>query len=71
MKFQIKLIKLLGERDMSQRQLAKKANLPYTTINSICASQKNKTITLRSILRISRALNMTIYELIEGTDYEE
>lgn len=56
---------------MSQRQLAKKANLPYSTVNSICVSQKNKTITLRSILRISRALNMDIYELIEGTDYEE
>lgn len=55
---------------MSQRQLAKKANLPYSTVNSICVSQKNKTITLRSILRISRALNMDIYELIEGTDYE-
>lgn len=71
MKFQVKLIKLLGEKDMSQRELARKTNLPYTTINSICATQKNKTITLRSILRISRALNMTIYELIEGTDYEE
>lgn len=56
---------------MSQKELAIKANLPYTTVNNICSNRKIKTITLRSILRISKALNMTIYELIEGTDYEK
>ncbi len=71
MKFQVKLIKLLDEKDMTQRELAKKANLPYSTVNSICVSRTIKTVTLRSILRISKALNMTICELIEGTDYEE
>jgi ribosome-binding protein aMBF1 (putative translation factor) len=69
-----KMLEVLGRNirkarmssNLSQEQLAEKAGLHRTYIGMVERGEKN--ITLGSYARISKALDVSIYELLDGAD---
>ena len=59
----IKLYRL--ERGYTQEKLAELSNLSYYYINEIESLTKNKTFSILTLLRISRALNVSLIQLIK------
>lgn len=62
---------LAKEKNLSQRDLSNKIGLAKTTIQGILYGRHVKNISLRAALGFARAFDIDIYELIEGTEYEE
>ena len=64
----IKLARL--DRDMNQEELAYKSGLNPSTIESLEAPSKDKTCTLDTLLRVSRALEVDIGDISEILTYK-
>ncbi|MFH1543241.1 MAG: helix-turn-helix transcriptional regulator [Patescibacteria group bacterium] len=59
-----KIKKLRNDKDLTQEELARKANIPYATLMKIENGQvKNPTI--KTIYKIAKALNISLDELID------
>ncbi len=67
-KFGNKVKQYREEQELSQEQLADIANLHRTYIGMIERAEKN--ITLGSMLKISKALKVSINDLVNGLDNE-
>lgn len=70
MRLYVKIGQLLYERNMSANAFAKKAGLSISTLNGILQGKHTKNMSLRTTLAIADALEISIYELIKGTEYE-
>jgi putative transcriptional regulator len=63
MKIKIRLLEILNERNMSQRQLAIKMNVRAGTINHLCKDSVDR-IYISTLEQICEALNIKIDQLI-------
>ncbi|QJD81728.1 helix-turn-helix domain-containing protein [Cohnella herbarum] len=64
MKIIIKLDQLLVERDMSQHELARLADIRQPSINEMCQN-KTKRIPLDNLAKICEVLNCQITDVLE------
>ncbi|MCP4481914.1 MAG: helix-turn-helix transcriptional regulator [bacterium] len=64
MRVKINLKNIREDKELTQKQLAKKAGVSIFVITRI-EQELYKEIYLSSILRLSKALNVSIYDLIE------
>ncbi|MBQ4541363.1 MAG: helix-turn-helix transcriptional regulator [Clostridia bacterium] len=58
-----RLLKFMGERNLTQYKLAELSGLPYPTIKSIM-QKRTKGITLKTIILLANGLNITPAEFI-------
>ena len=60
-----KLCKYMGEQNLTQYKLAQLSNLPFATIKSIM-QKRTKGISLKTIILLSKGLNITPSQFIDG-----
>lgn len=70
MRLYIKIGQLIYSKNMTVVAFAKKAGLPLSTLTGILEGKHTKNMSLRTTLAIADALEISIYELIRGTEYE-
>lgn len=63
-----KLLKYMGERDLTQYKLAQVSNLPLSTIKSIM-QRRTKGITLKTIILLADGLEITPSEFINDPNF--
>lgn len=63
-KIKTKIIYLLETNNISQRELARRADIPIQTLNSILTN-KVKSPTVDNIEKIAKAYNMTLIEFLK------
>lgn len=61
----------VNKKGYSLNALAKKANIPYTTIKSIHQTENLMKATLHNVLKIADALDVTVEELVKGVNEDE
>ncbi len=59
----LRISKLLIEKDISQYRLEQNSGILHGTMSSIMA-ERNKTVTLSTIILIARGFNMTLQEFL-------
>ena len=71
MKLYLKITKLMKEKNLIQARMLEKINLDQPRLSGIMTGKEAKNISLRTALQICKGLDVDIYELIEGTEYDE
>lgn len=71
MKLYLKITKLMKEKNLIQARLLEKIDLDQPRLSAIMTGKEAKNISLRTALQICKGLDVDIYELIEGTEYDE
>ena len=61
-----RLCRYMGEQDLTQYALAKKSNLPFSTVKSIMQG-KTKGVELKTIILLSSGLGITPSEFINDS----
>lgn len=71
MKLYLKIQKIMKEKNIRQIDMLEQIDIEQPRLSSIIRGKDLKNISLRTILGITKALDVDIYELIEGTEYDE
>lgn len=71
MKLYLKITKLMKGKNLIQARLLEKIDLDQPRLSAIMTGKEAKNISLRTALQICKGLDVDIYELIEGTEYDE
>ena len=71
MRLHLKIGQLIYEKNMTAVAFSKKSGIPLSTLSGILQGHHVKNMSLRTVLAIADTLDMSIYELIKGTDYEK
>ena len=61
----------MKEKNIRQIDMLEQIDIEQPRLSSIIRGKDLKNISLRTALRIAHALDIDIYELIEGTEYDE
>lgn len=61
----------MKEKNLIQARLLEKIDLDQPRLSAIMTGKEAKNISLRTALQICKGLDVDIYELIEGTEYDE
>ncbi len=67
----LKIQKIMREKNIRQVDMLKTMDIEQSRLSAIIHGKELKNISLRTILGITKALDVDIYELIEGTEYDE
>lgn len=67
----LKIQKIMREKNIRQVDMLKTMDIEQSRLSAIIRGKELKNISLRTILGITKALDVDIYELIEGTEYDE
>lgn len=67
----LKIQKIMREKNIRQVDILETMDIEQSRLSAIIRGKELKNISLRTILGITKALNVNIYELIEGTEYDE
>ena len=67
--FAAKVVQRRAQLDVSQFVLADKSGLHFTTISAVETGRRG--ISLESLMRLAKGLEMTVSELVEGLPYPE
>lgn len=67
----LKIQKIMREKNIRQVDILETMDIEQSRLSAIIRGKELKNISLRTILGITKALNVDIYELIEGTEYDE
>lgn len=71
MKLYLKIQKIMKEKNIRQIDMLEQIDIEQPRLSSIIRGKELKNISLRTALQICKGLNVDIYELIEGTEYDE
>lgn len=71
MKLHLKIGQLIYEKNMTIVAFSKKSGIPLSTLSGILQGKQIKNMSLRTTLAIADTLDMSIYALIKGTEYEK
>ncbi|MDU2116218.1 MAG: helix-turn-helix transcriptional regulator [Peptoniphilus lacydonensis] len=71
MRLYIKIGQLIYEKNMTIVAFSKKSGIPLSTLSGILQGKQIKNMSLRTTLAIADTLDMSIYDLIKGTEYEK
>lgn len=71
MRLYVKIGQLIYEKNMTAVAFSKKSGIPFSTLNGILQGHHIKNMSLRTTLAIADGLDMSVYELIKGTEYEK
>lgn len=66
----LKIQKIMREKNIRQVDILETMDIEQSRLSAIIRGKELKNISLRTILGITKALNVDIYELIEGTEYD-
>ena len=64
-----RILKYLGEKNMTQYRLAQKSGLPKETIKSIMRRQ-TKNVTLKTIMMICEGFGITLLEFLDDESFK-
>lgn len=67
----LKIQKIMREKNIRQVDMLETMDIEQSRLSAIIRGKELKNISLRTILGITKALDVDIYELIEGTEYDE
>ena len=67
----LKIQKIMREKNIRQVDILETMDIEQPRLSAIIRGKELKNISLRTILGITKALDVDIYELIEGTEYDE
>lgn len=67
----LKIQKIMREKNIRQVDILETMDIEQSRLSAIIRGKELKNISLKTILGITKALNVDIYELIEGTEYDE
>lgn len=67
----LKIQKIMREKNIRQVDILETMDIEQSRLSAIIRRKELKNISLRTILGITKALDVDIYELIEGTEYDE
>ena len=67
----LKIQKIMREKNIRQVDILETMDIEQSRLPAIIRGKELKNISLRTILGITKALNVDNYELIEGTEYDE
>ena len=67
----LKIQKIMREKNIRQVDILETMDIEQSRLSAIIRGKELKNISLRTILGITKALDVGIYELIEGTEYDE
>ena len=67
----LKIQKIMREKNIRQVDILETMYIEQSRLSAIIRGKELKNISLRTILGITKALDVDIYELIEGTEYDE
>lgn len=67
----LKIQKIMREKNIRQVDMLETMDIEQPRLSAIIRGKELKNISLRTILGITKALDVDIYELIEGTEYDE
>lgn len=67
----LKIQKIMREKNIRQVDILETMDIEQSRLSAIIRGKELKNISLRTILGITKALDVDIYELIEGTEYDE
>lgn len=70
MKLYLKIQKIMREKNIRQVDILETMDIEQSRLSAIIRGKELKNISLRTILGITKALDVDIYELIEGTEYD-
>lgn len=71
MMLNLKIKEIMKEKNLTQAKMLEKMNLEQPRLSAIMTGKEAKNISLRTALQICKGLDVDIYELIEGTEYDE
>ena len=63
-----RLLKYMGEQNLTQYAIAKKSNLPFGTVKSIM-QRRAKGVELKTIIMLSHGLGITPWEFIQDPSF--
>ncbi len=66
----IRLGRILNEKKMSQYRLEQNGAIPHNTIKTLMG-RRNKSVNLRTIMQIAKALNLTVSEFFNDPVFED
>lgn len=66
----IRLGKILSERQMTQYRLEREGAIPHNTIKTLMG-KRNKSVNLKTIMQITKTLNMTVAEFFNDEIFED
>lgn len=66
----LKIQKIMREKNIRQVDILETMDIEQSRLSAIIRGKELKNISLRTILGITKALDVDIYELIEGTEYD-
>ncbi|MDU5099701.1 MAG: XRE family transcriptional regulator [Peptoniphilus grossensis] len=66
----LKIQKIMREKNIRQVDILETMDIEQPRLSAIIRGKELKNISLRTILGITKALDVDIYELIEGTEYD-
>lgn len=71
MRLYLKIQKIMKEKNIRQIDMLEQIDIEQPRLSSIIRGKDLKNISLRTALQICKGLDVDIYELIEGTEYDE
>ena len=66
----LRLGRILTERNMTQYRLEKEIAMPHNTMKTLMG-KRNNSVNLRTIMQISKGLNMTVSEFFNDPIFED
>ena len=66
----IRLGRILTEKNMTQYRLEKEIAMPHNTMKTLMG-KRNNSVNLRTIMQISKGLNMTVSEFFDDPIFED
>lgn len=67
----LKIQKIMKEKNLTQAKMLEKMNLEQPRLSMMLSGKELKNVSLRTALEFCKGLDVDIYELIEGTEYDE
>lgn len=71
MMLNLKIQKIMREKNLTQKMMLEKMELKQPRLSMMLSGKELKNISLRTALDFCKGLDVDIYELIEGTEYDE
>ena len=66
----IRIAKLLNERHLTQYRLEKDIAMPHNTMKTLMG-KRNKSVNMRTIMQITRGLNITLSQFFDDEIFED
>lgn len=71
MMLNLKIKEIMREKNLTQKMMLEKMELKQPRLSMMLSGKELKNISLRTALDFCKGLDIDIYELIEGTEYDE